>query len=83
MDTAPSWAVITELHVVHGVNATYKLQDLLQQPGLELASMGMPDQRTAYAATQGIIYIDPKMKRGPNMKRGIRREENEQRKMKR
>ena len=42
----PSWAVPPELHVLHGVNAAYKPQDLLHQPGLERASTGMPDQRT-------------------------------------
>ena len=47
-----SWAV-PELHVLYGVNAAYKSQDLLQQ-GFEHASTGMPDQRTACAATQGI-----------------------------
>ena len=41
-------------HVLHGVNAAEKSQDLLQQSGLELASTGMPDQRTTCAATQGI-----------------------------
>ena len=35
-----------------GVNAAYKSQDLLHQPGLERASTGMPDQPTTYAATQ-------------------------------
>ena len=49
----PSWAVPSALHVLHGVNA-YKSQDLLHQPGLELASTGMLDQRTTCAATQGI-----------------------------
>ena len=34
-----------ELHVLHGVNEGNKSQDLLQQPGLELASMWMPGQR--------------------------------------
>ena len=37
----PSWAVPPELHVLHGVNAANKSQDLLQQPGLEHASTGM------------------------------------------
>ena len=49
----PSWTVAPELHVLHGVNVAYKLQDLLHQPGLEHAFMGMRDQRTACAATQG------------------------------
>ena len=49
----PSWAVAPELHVLHGVNAAYKSQDLLHQLGLEHASTGMPDQRTTCAATQG------------------------------
>ena len=48
----PSWAVPPELRVLHGVNAAYKSQDLLQQPRLELASTGMPDQRTTCAATK-------------------------------
>ena len=43
----PSWAVPPELPVLHGVNAAFKSQNLLQQPGLEHASTGMPDQRTA------------------------------------
>ena len=42
----PSWAIPPELHVLHGVNAAYKSQDLVNQPGLEHASTGMPDQRT-------------------------------------
>ena len=50
----PSWSVPPELHVLHGDNAAYKSQDMLQQPGLERASTGMPDQRTTSAATQGI-----------------------------
>ena len=50
----PSWAVPHELHVLHGVNVANKSQDWLQQPGLEHASTGMPDQRTVFAATQGI-----------------------------
>ena len=49
----PSWAVPPELYALHGVNAAYKSQDLLHQPRLEHASAGVPDQRTAYAATQG------------------------------
>ena len=58
--TPPAWAVPPELHVLHGVNAGYKSQDLLQQPGLEHASTGMPGQRTACAATQGeSINIHP------------------------
>ena len=52
--TPPSWAVPPELHVLlHGVNSAYKSQDLLQQPGLEHVSTGMPDQRTACASTRG------------------------------
>ena len=51
----PSWAVPPELHVFQGVNAAYKSQDLLHQPGLERASTGMPDQRTTCAATQSMI----------------------------
>ena len=53
----PSWAVPPELHVLHGVTAAYKSQDLLHQPGLEHASTGMPDQRTTCAATEGIHNI--------------------------
>ena len=48
----PSLAVPPKLHVLHGVNAAYKSQDLLHQPGLEHVSTGMPDQRTTCAATQ-------------------------------
>ena len=43
-----------ELHVLPGVNAGYKSQELLQHPGCEHASIGMPGQRTACAATHGI-----------------------------
>ena len=50
-------AVPPEFHLLHGVNAAYKSQDLLHQPGLERASMGMPDQHTTCAATQGIPFI--------------------------
>ena len=50
--TPPSWA--PELHVLHGVNAANKSQDLLHQLGLEHASMGKPDQNTACAAAQGM-----------------------------
>ena len=53
----PSWAVDPELHVLHGVNADYKSQFLLHQQGVERASTGMPDQRTACAATQDISNI--------------------------
>ena len=40
-----SWAVPVppQLHVLHGVNAAYKSQDLLHQPGLEHEATGMPD----------------------------------------
>ena len=48
-----SWAELPELHVLHGVSAAYKSQDLLHQPELEHASTGMPDQRTTCGATQG------------------------------
>ena len=51
----PSSAVPSELHVLYGVNAAYKSQDLLHQPGLEHASTRMPDRRTACADTQGFI----------------------------
>ena len=40
-------AVPLELHVLHGVNASYNSQDLLQQPGRENASVGIAGQRTA------------------------------------
>ena len=43
----PSWAVPPKLHVLHGVHAAYKSQDLLQQPGLEHVSTGMPEKCTA------------------------------------
>ena len=57
-DPLPSWAVPHELRVLQGVNAADKLQNLLQQPGLEHSSSGMPDQRTVCEATQGItLYI--------------------------
>ena len=49
-----SWAVPPELHVLHGVNASYNLQDLLEQLGLKHAPMGMPGQHTTSVATQGI-----------------------------
>ena len=52
----PLWAVPPELQVLHGVNAAYKLQDLLQQSGLERTSTGMRDQRTTGAATQGMKW---------------------------
>ena len=41
-----SRAVPPELHVLPGVYAAHKSQDLLHQPGLEHASTFMPDQRT-------------------------------------
>ena len=51
----------TVLHVLHGINAAYKSQDLLHQPGLEHACTGMSDQRnqnTRPTATQAIVkYI--------------------------
>ena len=53
----PSWAVPPELHVLHGVNAAYKSQDLVHQPGLEHASTGMLDQHTACAATHGMMCL--------------------------
>ena len=53
----PSWAVLPELHVLHGVNAAYKAQDLLHQPRLECASTGMPDQRTNCAATKNSLPL--------------------------
>ena len=53
LPTTQHWAVPPELHVLHGVDAGYKSQDLLQQPGSEHASLGTPGQRTARVATQG------------------------------
>ena len=50
-----SWAVPSEHHILLGVNAGYKLQDLLQKPGLEQASTGIPEQLTTCAATQAIL----------------------------
>ena len=52
-----SLAVPPELHVLHGVNVGYKLQDLLQQPGREHASLDIPGHRTTCAATEGISTI--------------------------
>ena len=51
----PSWAVPPELHGrFNGVNAAYKSQDLLQQPGSNSRPRtGMADQRTACVATRG------------------------------
>ena len=43
-----------QLHL-HSANADYKSQYLLPPVGRELASFGMTGQRTAYAATQGIL----------------------------
>ena len=51
-------AVPHEPHVLHGVNAGHISQDLLQQPGSEHVSFGVPGQCTACAATQGIKAID-------------------------
>ena len=48
-----SWAAPPKLHVLYGVKAAFKSQDLLHQPGLESASTAMPDQRTTCEATQG------------------------------
>ena len=42
-------AVPHELRVLHDVNAGYKSQDLLQQPGREHASLCMPGQRTGHS----------------------------------
>ena len=55
----PAWVVPVppDLHVLHGVNAAYKSQDLLHQLGLERASKGMSDQRTACGATQAYGFI--------------------------
>ena len=47
-------AVLHELHVLHGAKASYKSQDLLHPLGRELATLGMPSQQTACAATRGI-----------------------------
>ena len=54
-------AVPPELHVFHSVNAGDKSQDLLQQPWLEHAPIGMPGQRTAGVATQGKDVSDIKI----------------------
>ena len=51
-------AVPPEVHVLHGVNAGYKSQDLLQQPRREHASLGMPGQSNAFAATHGIYVLN-------------------------
>ena len=57
-------AVPPELHVLHGVNSGYKSKDLLLQPrplGMKAQrgplgmSLGMKAQRTACAATNGVI----------------------------
>ena len=53
-----SWAEPPELHVLHGVNAAYKSQDLLHQPGLEHVSTGMPDQLTTWQMNGGKQGID-------------------------
>ena len=57
LDPPPSWAVAPKLHVLHGVNAGYKSQDLLQQPGLDRVSTCLQDQRTACAVTQVITKV--------------------------
>ena len=49
-------AVQHELHL-HGANDGSKSQDLLQPVGREHATFGMPGQRTAYVATQGILGL--------------------------
>ena len=70
----PSWAVPPDLQVLHCVNAAYKSQDLLQQPGLQHASTGMPDQRFAcdgpsgykspgHLAVQSAMYLAPAVSR--------------------
>ena len=51
-------AVPPELYILHGVNAGYNSQDLPQPPGREQAFMGMPGQRTACAAADGIYFIN-------------------------
>ena len=62
-DGRSNWLAVTptlhraapyELHELLAVNVGYKLQDLMQQPRREYASLGMPGQRTACAATLGI-----------------------------
>ena len=50
----PPYTSAPKLHILHGVKAGYKSPDLQQQPGREHASLGMPGQRTACAATKGI-----------------------------
>ena len=47
-------AVPPELHVLHGANAGYKSQNLLQPVRIEHATFGMPGQRPAWAATTAI-----------------------------
>ena len=47
-------AVLSELHVLHGGNAGYKSQDLLQPLRSKHPTLGLPGQRTVCAATQGI-----------------------------
>ena len=48
----PSWVLPHELQVLQCVNAGYKSLDLLQQPGLEHASTGMPGESNTGADTQ-------------------------------
>ena len=47
-------AVPPELQILHDASAGYESQDLLQRVRREHATFGMPSQRTACAATQGI-----------------------------
>ena len=53
----PSLAVPPELHVLHCVNAGYKVKDLLEQLGHEQVSIAMPGQLNVFAANQGLYKI--------------------------
>ena len=56
-------AVPSQLHLFLLVNSGYKSQDLLQQPGREHASLGMPGQRTACAATYNRTVKEMQLKK--------------------
>ena len=49
--------VLRELHVLHGVNAGYKSQNLLQQLGREHAFLGMTGQCTACTVTRLLLLL--------------------------
>ena len=56
----PAWAVPPELHVLHGVNAAYKSQDLLHQPGLDQPGpTGMPDQIDQIGLATNALPVRP------------------------